>query len=776
MRRSLDPLLLIALALLAVSPALLGRPFYTGDLLLYFYPFRYTLAAGLAEGRLLDWDPATGCGMPFCADPQAICYDPAAAFYALLDLPAALGAEVGLRLAMMGLGTWLFLRGRGVPAGSALLGAVPAALGGVTISLIGRLDKIGTLALLPWVFVGVDQVRSGRRGGLLLLVGAFALGGLPGGLEVQAMALGGALLWAAFAPALPGPSRTARSTFGYSVLAFALSLALTAALWLPFGHLISASSRGGGLPLSEAGRMSAHPAALLGLVLPELFNDPSALTNRLHPGAPAELWYMEVIAPGWIVLLLAARALVSPDAARRRAARLLGALSLGAVVLALGLHTPIYGLLFEHVPGFALWRYPGKFLIPLGFSLPAMAGLGAADPLDPRTGRAFVWGALSLAVAGALVAGPLSPPLAELGRTMAGSGEAADWTAWTGGAGLGLGLHALALAGGVALLAWRPGAGTARAAALVLAADLLLVHLDINPPGPPELVAPSAAARVLPPGTRVEAYSAGRGAPVFLLGKDELETALAGFRMSLYPDLGKLDGLEHADSVRAIRPAGPVRFFGAVEDSPDPTDYLRFLEIAGVEAVVSTRAREDEVLSAWPGARPHASSTLARVHLWRLTGSAPRVYRTERARSYPDASAAIAALAAGEDPRVLALVGGRTTTDSGAAQGGAGWQDGQVELLSEGAGHLHARVEGELPGWLVVLQAWDRGWRARVDGQPAEVLVAQGAFLAVPVPAGAREVTLHYEAPYQRAGVVISLLTILGLAAATAWRRRIHRV
>lgn len=746
---------MIALALVAVAPALLGRPFYTGDLLLYFYPLRRLLADGLAAGTLPAWGDESGCGMPLCADPQAICFDPAAPLYGLLDLGRALGAEAGLRLALMGLGTWVFLRGRRVPAERALLGAVPALLGGVTISLIGRLDKLGALSCMPWAFAAADRLAARSRGGFALMVGALALGGLSGGLEIWGMTLGGALLWAALAPGL-GPEAGRRRAAAWTLLALGLALALTAVQWLPFAHLLRISSRGEGIDLAHASEMSAWPASLLGIGLPELFEDPASLGTRLYPGAPSELWYMEVMAPGWLTLVLAGRALYAPDPGHRAAARVLGAMSAVAAVLALGTHTPLYALLYDHVPGFSLWRYPGKFLIPLGFSLPAMAGLGLAAPLSSRARRGLAWGGLGLGALGVLLAFTLRSALAEALRGLAGAGTLEGWQLWCQRVGLGLTLHGMALAGSAALLGERPIG--VRLAALVLAADLLLMHLDVNPPGPAGLVEPGPNAALMDPGTRFLSVSDTLGDQT-IRDQGGLEDRLVRFRASLYPDMGALDGLEHVESQRAIRPALTWRLMKDVHTG-DPAPELRTAEMVGAGVVLTSRALDDEVMADWPGAAIMGSPGLG-GHLWRLGRAAPRIYRTERAVGWERSSDIARAVASGaQDPRVLSVVDASLPRGP-SSEGEDRWDDGTLRLLRRAPGLWRAEVEGERPGWVALLETWDQGWKAEIDGVEAPVLRAQAAFLAVAVPAGSHVVTLRYEAPGRRAGLGLSALTLL---------------
>jgi uncharacterized membrane protein YfhO len=73
-------------------------------------------------------------------------------------------------------------------------------------------------------------------------------------------------------------------------------------------------------------------------------------------------------------------------------------------------------------------------------------------------------------------------------------------------------------------------------------------------------------------------------------------------------------------------------------------------------------------------------------------------------------------------------------------------------------------VSADGPGLLVERENFARGWRASVDGRPARVWRANGKHRAVVVPAGAREVTLRYEAPGLQAGAWLSVLSLVAMA------------
>jgi hypothetical protein len=76
---------------------------------------------------------------------------------------------------------------------------------------------------------------------------------------------------------------------------------------------------------------------------------------------------------------------------------------------------------------------------------------------------------------------------------------------------------------------------------------------------------------------------------------------------------------------------------------------------------------------------------------------------------------------------------------------------------------------------LVLTDAWYSAWHVYVDGKPAEMLRVDGAFRAVPVPAGSRKVEFAYHSKYVTAGAISSvttlgILTLLGVGALVSKR------
>jgi uncharacterized membrane protein YfhO len=78
---------------------------------------------------------------------------------------------------------------------------------------------------------------------------------------------------------------------------------------------------------------------------------------------------------------------------------------------------------------------------------------------------------------------------------------------------------------------------------------------------------------------------------------------------------------------------------------------------------------------------------------------------------------------------------------------------------------------------MMVSESFYPGWTATVDGQPARAERADLALIAVPLPAGARQVELRFESPTFETGKTVTLAAIAfallaAIAGLLAERRR----
>jgi hypothetical protein len=161
-----------------------------------------------------------------------------------------------------------------------------------------------------------------------------------------------------------------------------------------------------------------------------------------------------------------------------------------------------------------------------------------------------------------------------------------------------------------------------------------------------------------------------------------------------------------------------------------------------------------------------------RVRLFELPVTAGRAYVVEALKTLPTETAVLATLAiltrAGLDPHreAVGLEG-----DLEGVTLPAGSRASRAEVVRAEPDGIDVRAEG--PGLLVLTDAWDGGWRASLDGDPARVLRVNHGEMGVVMPAGRHRVLFTYRPEGLAAGL---LLAGTGAAALGELARRSRRL
>lgn len=82
-----------------------------------------------------------------------------------------------------------------------------------------------------------------------------------------------------------------------------------------------------------------------------------------------------------------------------------------------------------------------------------------------------------------------------------------------------------------------------------------------------------------------------------------------------------------------------------------------------------------------------------------------------------------------------------------------------VEYRRPDSDHIECTVTTASQGYLRVIESWDPGWSATVDGFSVAIVPALDALLAVPIAPGHHEVRFVYQTPGARAGLAISIFS-----------------
>jgi hypothetical protein len=84
----------------------------------------------------------------------------------------------------------------------------------------------------------------------------------------------------------------------------------------------------------------------------------------------------------------------------------------------------------------------------------------------------------------------------------------------------------------------------------------------------------------------------------------------------------------------------------------------------------------------------------------------------------------------------------------------------RLEYARPSSDLIAVAVETAEPGYLRLLESWDPGWQAAVDGRPVEALPGNDVFLTAAVPAGRHLVTFAFSTPGLEAGIGLSLASL----------------
>ncbi|HEX8069128.1 MAG TPA: YfhO family protein [Pyrinomonadaceae bacterium] len=407
--------------------ALAGAKFLVGgDAFAYSYPLRADAWAQARAGAWPVWQPRVLAGYPLLAMAQVGLAYPLTWGYLFLAAHRAEQCYVLAPFLLAPACAYAYVRALGRTRTAALLAGLTYAYGGATTNLLGLVGfHTNALLWLPLVLLGIERARRRPLAGPLSCAGAaYALSVLTGYgqgfVTVGLLALAYGAWLTLFAPREETQARRRGAARWRPLLTAAGALAIGAGVGafqiLETMRAVRRSIRGTLIYPFFVGGSFAPRTALSALFAPLYVERFADVTTYVAPLA-------------LLLALIAAFASVRPRATRTHVTFWL-ATAAASVVLILGRHTPLYGLLY-HVPVVNSFRVPSRHAFEWTFAVAVLAAYGwdaLAARLAARAdshltdGRAFVLSLVLLALA--VVCGAL-------------------WWARTGAA-AGLALHPLA--------------------------------------------------------------------------------------------------------------------------------------------------------------------------------------------------------------------------------------------------------------------------------------------------------------------------------------------
>ena len=355
----------------------------------YMYHIYSYIQEGYASGELRTWNPFMYSGTPVIGSFQYTPMYPLRWLCALLPMPASLNWMLFLHICLAGVAmyAWVFSRSKSAP-GAFTAGVIYMFCGSLFARVpVGHFTLVYTMAWIPLIFCGIDGWCRQRRIQWLLLASLSAALQIFAGhpqyyYNTMLMAAVYSLL------TLLGSERKIKTAAG--LLAIYPLAALLAAVELVPGYLYSQEAvRAGGMTVEWAAMASMQFKDLLRILVPNFFGGikDQFYWDNLYLW---EMWNYSGLG-GLFLAFVGFLKILSKEKVKFLFLAIL------TLTLALGVHTPLFGVLREYMPMYSSFRVMGRWTIFFTLFVALLAGTGVAKIASgEKIPHGITWGALGL--------------------------------------------------------------------------------------------------------------------------------------------------------------------------------------------------------------------------------------------------------------------------------------------------------------------------------------------------------------------------------------------
>ncbi len=768
---------LILLNLFFFSDVLLtGNTFFYRDIGHFHQPLKKLVTEAYSRGEWPLWNPYIQFGQPLLANSNSMAVYPTQILFHLFPFDWAFDVNLVVHCFIAGLGAFYLARTLTLTPVAAFVVAIAYNFSGVVLSFVNLPNLAGTAALLPWVAFLLRKVVRGPIPANVacssLTIGLFLL-------LVEPVTFMASLLFllplTVYAWLTRPAGVSSRVTAGGLLIALISGFGLAAVQLLPAQELLQSSGRNQGLDFARASFWSVHPVSLTQLLFPGVWKDPFNLSNLFTSWSDAFFGRREpYLVSCYCGLGCLVLALLGLFFSKKIALKwIMVAVSLTALLLALGKYTPLYSFLYDCLPPFRFGRYPAKYFLTatLGFAL--LAGLGIDEIGQLRSYLSGSQGKRRLFIYLLLISGLLAASvvltLPWLWQTAGAQVKNDEIQLNYQGAAMTIGklavrhsalylwLVVLTAAGLILFASFSTrvrASWLARLAALLILFDLFSNHW-INPVVDSGVYKTSPVTEWLLKQTFQEGPFRVHQLPprrisYSISGKSDSLTWYFLFqRLSASPYTAAGDHLEYS----TFQP------IDGLETYASQIIDLKFKQATEIEQKLDHLARLNTryVLSMEPIRSPLAEWRISfrlnsnrLLHIYRLKNAFPRAF--------------LASMKAAN------LKEGEYEIENGFVPP----SDHSVRVASHDAGRVDAVVTAVTPSLMVLLDSYYPGWRVWVDGHEHKIERVNRAFRGVIVQPGQHEVAFRYDPKSFRYGLAVTLSTIAAWAAAFIflhWRR-----
>ncbi len=734
------PLSLSLLTIVFLRPALIppaaGQALDGADFRAVFYPLQQYIRQTVQAGDLPLWNPHEFIGHPIAGNPQVALFYPATWFMWLVGVERGLGLSLVFHTWLAAWGMARLARSFGSSYVGALLAGIIYAMSGWAAAryYAGHYTLLVVMALIPWAMVAYRSAlahgtwQSALPG--IAVFGIAVLAGHPPMMVYMVILL--VSLWAYYVLQSDDMPRAAWYAGRLLAIIGLGGTVLGAALLLPAAELTAVSSRSGA-DLAFANTFALPPAQFLGLALPGFFGNPKV--------GPYYYWgadfYEELNAYAGLLPLLAI-ALAFRWRGRDRW-YFIALVALG-LVLSVGIDGALLPILVRWVPGFGLFRTPGRalFFVMLGTALLTAQLVTSLQTSSLEDRREALRPALRLWI-------PISAVIAFVGAIFFAGWYASASHVEPMPLRAFIVSGSLAAAGvillGVWLALWLWSDSAPRSVRWALAWTVILVTLDAWHVAIPIITVGDVTEPAIWAGAQINVPT-GADARLIAPGGNENWASVTG-----HLNIAGYDPLP-VESYRKLQEVGKT---------DDPTSPVSTL--LGVKYLLTTK--------------PYDKPNFELIGIagdgiyYRRTDPFPRAWITQTVVVEPNDDAVRERLTSGKEnlQETLFVDSPLDCPSSGAETAQiTQYRPNDVEIRTTGAG-----------GVLTLSDQFYPGWRATVDGAPTRIIRADTVFRAVCVPPGDHVVRFKYRPLSFFLGVLLSAVGWLTLLVVVTVRVRSQR-
>ncbi len=742
--------IIIASFLLFFAPVVFaGEVFYFRDICQEIVPKRWFLTR--SQGEVL-WNPYGFFGLPLAANSQWAAFYPLNFIFAAGAASRSVSFYIVFHFLVALSGTYVLVRSLGKSWAAALAGSLAFAYGGFLMSAGVQVVVLSSAAWITWLLWSARQgLRTGRivfAAGLGIFWALQVLGGEP---EIAYLT---GIVLAFFCAAMYFDKEHGTSGSKYLIrcikicgVGLVLALAISAVQWVITLDFVAVSNRAGGVDYSSALKWSLPPESLLTLFFPHNIRDPSQgqLWVLGFFNLEYKLPYLLSIYPGITVLALAAFGVAS----ERRKGAVMAAGAFVFLLLSLGDHGFLYRLFHLVLPGFDRFRFPEKCLYGFAVLIALLCALGIENIYTTVTAgrkngdeKAPAARGLRKTLPFMLIAAGAIALVRSL--TLAGGAEPSASAAPSVLDEFHIKLISASIIQSAGLLGIL--AGTVLSArrglikrlpavffiCLVIVADLYLAHCFVNPTAEPRFYSlEDNIARGISPGTRVAVFPSPDKADMWLGRGDNVEEFFKNQRKWVQPFTGLELKLRDAGAKSSFYHADADLWLAMIKGKSQQ-EKERLFALSGIKWVIK------------PGSPPY-----------KIKDALPRAYVTPQVEFVAGRDEALSRVQSPSfDPRSTTVLEGETPEHRQARPGPVFWN---APVLEETNHYMAIMVETDNPGYLVLLDSFMPGWRARMNGEELPLYRANGFFRAVPVDKARGVVEFFYRPVPFYAGLAVSL-------------------